>query len=55
LQGDGDRLSSGHAPFKRSISLPDGKDLMREFKAGDALYPEAQTHVGRNLGDTPRM
>lgn len=41
------------SPFRRSISLPDGKVLMREFKAGDAIYSEAQTHVGRNVGESP--
>jgi beta-alanine degradation protein BauB len=40
-------------PFKRKIVLPDGKELMREFKAGDILWSEAQTHVGINIGDVP--
>ncbi len=40
-------------PFKRTVTLPDGKVLMREFKAGDVLYSDAQTHVGANIGDTP--
>lgn len=40
-------------PFKRSVTLPDGKVLMREFKAGDVLYSDEQTHVGANIGDTP--
>jgi hypothetical protein len=39
-------------PFKRSIALPDGKVLAREFKAGDVMWSEAQTHVGTNIGDT---
>src|SRR5881628_1156561 len=41
------------APFKRKILLPDGKILIREFKAGDVLYSDAQTHVGENVGQTP--
>ena len=41
------------SPFKRSITLPDGKVLTREFKAGDMLQSDAQTHVGENIGDTP--
>ena len=41
------------APFRRSIALPDGKVLVREFKAGDAIYSEAQTHIGSNVGDSP--
>ncbi len=40
-------------PFKRTITLPDGKVLTREFKAGDVLYSDAQTHIGANTGYTP--
>ena len=40
-------------PFKRKIELPDGKELMREFKAGDVMWSEAQTHIGENIGDVP--
>lgn len=40
-------------PFKRTITLPGGKVLTREFKAGDVLYSDAQTHIGANVGDTP--
>lgn len=40
-------------PFKRKITLPGGKEIMREFKAGDVIYSPAQTHVGENVGDTP--
>jgi quercetin dioxygenase-like cupin family protein len=40
-------------PFSRSITLPDGKVLKREFKAGDVLWSEAQTHIGENTGTTP--
>ena len=41
------------APFKRRITLPDGKVLMREFKAGDIMWSDAQMHIGENIGDTP--
>lgn len=41
------------APFKRRILLPDGKAMLREFKTGDVLYSDAQTHIGENVGDTP--
>ena len=41
------------SPFKRAIILPDGKILKREFKAGDVMWSEAQTHIGENIGDTP--
>jgi hypothetical protein len=39
--------------FKRRIALPDGKVLLREFKVGDVLWSDAQTHIGENVGDTP--
>jgi beta-alanine degradation protein BauB len=41
------------APFKRKIHLPDGKVLMREFKAGDIFYSPDQAHIGENVGNTP--
>ena len=41
------------APFKRKIGLPGGKVIMREFKAGEFMWSEAQTHTGENVGDTP--
>ncbi len=41
------------SPFKRRITLPDGKIIMREFKAGDVIYSDNQTHIGENIGDTP--
>lgn len=40
-------------PFKRKISLPDGKVMIREFKEGDIIYSEGQTHIGENIGETP--
>ena len=39
--------------FKRSITLPDGKVLMRQFKEGDVMWSDSQTHIGENTGDTP--
>ena len=38
--------------FKRKITLPDGKSMIREFKAGEVLWSDAQTHIGENIGDT---
>lgn len=40
------------SPFKRSITLPNGKVLQREFKGGEVMWSEAQTHIGTNIGDT---
>ncbi len=39
--------------FKRSITLPDGKVLKRQFKEGDVMWSDSQTHIGSNTGDTP--
>jgi quercetin dioxygenase-like cupin family protein len=41
------------SPFKRTLALPDGKVLTREFKAGDVMWSEEQTHIGENIGQTP--
>ncbi len=41
------------APFKRKLHLPDGKVLTREFKAGDVMWSDTQTHIGENVGETP--
>ncbi|MDH3210636.1 MAG: hypothetical protein OEM00_09700 [Burkholderiaceae bacterium] len=40
------------SPFKRAITLPDGKVLARQFNAGDVMWSEAQTHIGENVGET---
>lgn len=40
-------------PFKRKIALPDGKQIIREFKGGEIMWSETQTHIGENVGDTP--
>jgi hypothetical protein len=39
--------------FKRSVTLPDGKILQRQFKEGDVMWSDSQTHIGTNTGDTP--
>ena len=41
------------APFKRTLTLPDGQVLTREFKRGDVTWSSAQTHIGENVGTTP--
>lgn len=40
-------------PFARKITLPDGKSMIREFKAGDVIWSDAQTHIGENIGELP--
>lgn len=39
--------------FKRTLTLPGGKVLSRQFRAGDVMWSDAQTHIGENVGDTP--
>lgn len=39
--------------FKRKITLPGGKVIMREFKAGDVMWSEEQIHTGENVGTSP--
>jgi hypothetical protein len=41
------------APFKRKLLLPDGRTVMREFKAGEVVYSDGETHIGENVGATP--
>lgn len=41
------------SPFKRTLTLPDGKVLTRQFNGGEAMWSPAQTHVGENIGATP--
>ncbi len=40
-------------PFRRRLHLPDGRTMVREFKAGEVMYSDAQAHVGENVGTTP--
>ena len=39
-------------PFKRSITLPDGKIFQRQFKEGDVMWSDARSHIGANTGET---
>ena len=41
------------SPFKRALTLPDGKVLTRQFKEGDVMWSGEQTHIGENMGQTP--
>lgn len=38
--------------FKRRLTLPGGKSAMREFKPGEFMWTDAQSHIGENIGDT---
>ena len=39
--------------FQRTLTLPDATVLRRDFKPGDVMWSDAQTHVGENVGSTP--
>lgn len=41
------------APFKRRLTLADGRVMTREFKAGDVIYSNGETHIGENIGESP--
>lgn len=38
--------------FRRRLTLPGGKTMVREFKPGEVLWSVAQSHIGENIGDT---
>ena len=40
-------------PFRRRLHLPDGRILTREFKAGDVIYSDGESHIGENVGNSP--
>ena len=39
-------------PFKRRITLHDGKTVVREFKGGEILWSNEESHIGENIGET---
>jgi hypothetical protein len=40
------------SPFKRRLTFPDGTVKEREFKTGEALWMDEQSHIGQNVGTT---
>lgn len=38
--------------FKRRLTLPSGKTMEREFKPGEMMWTDAQSHIGENIGNT---
>ena len=40
------------SPFKRKLTIADGKVMIREFKTGEVVWMEAQKHIGENIGQT---
>lgn len=41
------------APFRRQLTMADGSKRVREFRAGEAAWMPAQSHIGENIGDVP--
>ena len=38
--------------FRRRLTLPGGKTMIREFQPGEVLWSDAQSHIGENIGAT---
>jgi len=38
--------------FRRRLTFANGKTLDREFRVGNIVWVEAQTHIGENTGET---
>ena len=38
--------------FRRRLTLPGGKTMVREFNPGEVLWTDGQSHVGENIGET---
>lgn len=37
-------------PFKRKLTFPDGKQVIKEMKQGDVIWMKDQIHIGENVG-----
>jgi len=57
----GQRTSPHHHPdyvlcalstFKRKFVLADGREAVREVRAGEVVWGKADSHVGENVGST---
>lgn len=38
--------------FKRKLTFEDGKSVEREFKGGEVIWNDEQSHIGENIGQT---
>lgn len=57
----GQRTSPHHHPdyvlcalsaFTRKLVLPEGREGVREIRAGEVMWGKAQSHIGENVGST---
>lgn len=39
--------------FQRTLELPGGRLLQRQFRQGEAMWSDSQVHIGANTGQTP--
>ena len=47
-----DLVVVARSAFRRRLTLPGGKTMVREFKPGEILWTDAQSHIGENIGET---
>ena len=47
-----DMIVMARSAFKRQLSLANGKTMVREFKQGESMWTDAQSHIGENVGKT---
>lgn len=40
------------SPFKRRLIFGDGKTAEKEFRGGEVLWNDEQSHIGENIGQT---
>ncbi|HWO42180.1 MAG TPA: cytoplasmic protein [Candidatus Eisenbacteria bacterium] len=52
LHAHPDFVVVARSAFKRRLTLPGGKSATREFKPGEVVWTDAQSHIGENIGDT---
>ncbi|WMW81840.1 hypothetical protein RF679_06035 [Undibacterium cyanobacteriorum] len=52
MHGHPDTLMVVLSPFKRKLTLGNGKVLETESKPGDVRWMPKQAHAGENIGDT---
>lgn len=51
-QAPPDSVRTARSAFRRKLTFPDGKSVVREIKPGEVAWIPAQAPVGENIGDT---
>lgn len=52
MHGHPEFVVLARSAFKRQLTLPGGKTVVREFKPGEVMWTAAHSHIGENIGDT---